>query len=164
MRHFGVTFAEKTIIKAMDSDSMQSPHFQAPGASRLMDLGKTPIKTARLEHYLQFYPSRMDAHILLEGFTNGFKINYRGPRQSFDCSNLISARQHEAELGEKIEKEIQAVRIAGPFKQKPFSNLRLSPIGLVVEKPSPGSEKHGCRMIQHLSYTAGNSVSNFIDP
>jgi len=101
MRHFGVTFAEKKIIKAMDSDSMQSPHFQAPGASRLMDLGKTPIKTARLEHYLQFYPNRMDAHILLQEFTNGFKVNCRGPRQSFDCSNLISARQHEAESGEK---------------------------------------------------------------
>lgn len=47
-------FRREKIIKAMDSDSMQSPHFQARGASRLMDLGKTPIKTARLEHHLQF--------------------------------------------------------------------------------------------------------------
>lgn len=101
---------------------------------------------------------------MLEGFTNGFKVNYRGPRQFFDCSNLISARQHEAELGGEIEKEIQAGRIAGPFKEKPFSNIQLSPIGLVAKKPPPGSEKHGWRIIQHLSYPAGNSVNNFIDP
>ena len=51
---FRSDLCREKIIKAMDSDSMQSPHFQARGASWLMDLGKTPIKTARLEHYLQF--------------------------------------------------------------------------------------------------------------
>ena len=55
--------------------------------------------------------------------------------------------------------------MAGPFKEKPFSNIRLSSIGLVAKKPPPGSEKQGWRMIQYLSYPAGNSVNNnFIDP
>lgn len=120
MRHFGVALAEKTFIRAMDSDSMQSPHFQAPGASRLMDLGKTPIKTARIEHYLQFYPNRRDAQILLEGFKNGFKVNYRGPRQSFDCSNLISARQHEAELGEKLKRKFRLNELLVHLKRNLF--------------------------------------------
>ncbi|CAC5393622.1 unnamed protein product [Mytilus coruscus] len=84
--------------------------------------------------------------------------------QAFNCSNLISTKQHESELEEKIIKEIQAGRIAGPFKNKPFSNLRLSPIGLVAKKPPPGSKTHGWRMIQHLSYPLGSSINSFIDP
>ncbi len=80
----------------------------------------------------------MDAKILSEGFQYGFKVEYHGPRQPFECSNLISARQHEAELGEKIDKEIKAGRVAGPFREKPFPNFRLSPIGLVAKKTSPG--------------------------
>ena len=151
----------------MSMDSDLSPHRQSQevySQYRLTELGKTPIKVERLRHFLKSFPNKIDAHILLDGFTNGFKVNYMGPRQAVNCSNLISAKQHESELEEKITKEIQAGRIAGPFKNKPFSNLRLSPIGLVAKKPPPGSKIHGWRMIQHLSYPLGSSINSFIDP
>ncbi|CAC5362932.1 unnamed protein product [Mytilus coruscus] len=166
LKHFGVTFGEKRALKTMptDTDLTPSQHRQSPKAYRLMELGKTPIKVERLRHCLKSYPNKIDAHILLDGFTNGFKVNYMGPRQSVNCSNLISAKQQESELEEKIMKEIQVGRIAGPFKNKPFSNLRLSPIGLVAKKPPPVSKTHGWRMIQHLSYPLGSSINTFIYP
>ncbi|CAG2218126.1 unnamed protein product [Mytilus edulis] len=129
-------FRREKAIKTMSMDSDLSPHRQSQevySQYRLTELGKTPIKVERLRHFLKSFPNKIDAHILLDGFTNGFKVNYMGPRQAVNCSNLISAKQHESELEEKITKEIQAGRIAGPFKNKPFSNLRLSPIGLVAK-------------------------------
>ena len=123
-----------------------------------MELGKTPIKVDSLRHYLKIYPNRDDAFVLLDGFTSGFRVNYTDPRIAFNCKNVISAEQHEAELNVKMSKEIEAGLIARPFQDKPFSNLRLSPIGLVVKKPS------GWRMIPHLSCPLGNSVNSYIDP
>lgn len=59
----------------------------------------------------------------------------------------------------KLAKELKAGRIAGPYDERPFPNLRLSPIGVVAKKSSPG-----WRMIHHLSYPLGNSVNSHIDP
>ena len=61
-------------------------------------------------------------------------------------------------MRQKIQKEIDLGRIAGPYKNKPISNLRTSPIGL-VEK-TDGS----WRLITHLSHPPGNSVNDYIDP
>jgi hypothetical protein len=48
-------------------------------------------------------------------------------------------------------------RIAGPFQNRPISNLRCSPIGVVPKKT-------GCwRLITHLSYPPSNSVNDYID-
>jgi hypothetical protein len=54
---------------------------------------------------------------------------------------------------EKISKEVKLGRIAGPFKQRPISNLIISPAGL-VPKAVPGKY----RMIQHLSYPDGDPL------
>ena len=51
-------------------------------------------------------------------------------------------------------------RIAGPFNERPFANLRLSPIGVVKKKP-PST---GWWLIQHLSFPIGRSVNDGIDP
>lgn len=123
-----------------------------------MQLGRTPINISKLSEFLNLYPNRKHAQILLDGFSNGFRVNYEGPRVSTECNNLISAKDHEFQLGEKIIKEVNAGRIAGPFHRAPFANLRLSPVGLVPKKDG------GWRMIQHLSYPQGSSVNEFIDP
>ena len=56
-----------------------------------------------------------------------------------------------------MENEIKLGRIAGPFRKKPISNLRCSPIGIVPKKSG------GFRLITHLSYPPQNSVNDFID-
>lgn len=81
-----------------------------------------------------------------------------GPRVPTNCRNLVSAEQQKGELAQKISKEIEAGRIAGPFDSRPLHNLRLSPIGLVKKKPT------GWRMIHHLSFPLGHSVNSYIDP
>ena len=128
----------------MDFDS-QIPR-QTASLDQLMQLGRTPVKVERLSEFLNFYPNRKNAQILLHGFLNGFKVNYDGPRVSNDCNNLISARDHESQLEETKLKEVVAGRIAGPFNHKPFVNLRLSPIGLVPKKMGGGVCYDTCRI------------------
>ena len=53
--------------------------------------------------------------------------------------------------------EIELGPMAGPFKNKPISNLRCSPIGVVPKMTG------GFRLITHLSYPKENSVNDFID-
>ena len=55
-------------------------------------------------------------------------------------------------------KEVDLGRIVGSFQQKPISNLRCSPIGIVPKKTGRFP------LITHLSYPSGNSAYDFIDP
>ena len=89
--------------------------------------------------------------MIYDGFKYGFYINYNGPI-SFDSQNLKSTFKSR-----KIESEIIAGRIVGPFDTRPISNLRCSPIGLIPKKDG------GIRLITHLSYPPANSVNDFID-
>ena len=81
----------------------------------------------------------------------GFSIGYTGPRLSREAHCLSSALANPVVVcQEKLQKEIQLGRIAGPFKCKPFSQLQCSPIGLV-----PKREPHTFRLIHHLSFPSG---------
>ena len=57
----------------------------------------------------------------------------------------------------KLEKEISAARMAGPFDSVPLPNLQISPIGLVPKKNGD------FRMIHHLFYPEGKSINSGID-
>jgi hypothetical protein len=84
---------------------------------------------------------------VLSYFTEGFHLQYKGPRFPRLCSNLQSVREHETIAIEKLSKEISLNRIAGPFDAPPFQNLQCSPIGLVPKK-----ESSEFRLIHHLSF------------
>lgn len=58
----------------------------------------------------------------------------------------------------KLEKELRAGRLAGPFKSPPFSPFIISPALGVVPKKTPGD----FRLIQHLSFRAGSSINDGI--
>jgi hypothetical protein len=88
--------------------------------------------------------------MIYDEFKYGFYINYNGPRHSFDSKNLKSVLSNPEGARLKIESEIIAGRIVGPFNTRPISNLRCSPICLI-------------RLITHLSYPPANSVNDFID-
>ena len=57
----------------------------------------------------------------------------------------------------KLNKEIEAARIAGPFLVPPFPNCRGSPLGIVPKK-----DPSEFRLIHHLSYPQGSSVNDSI--
>lgn len=123
----------------------------------LYSLGKTPINVSSLLQFLKYYPNTEAAFELSEGFQKGFPLNYQGPRLPTDAKNLPSVRKAPNILQTKIDKELEAGRIAGPFSSPPLPALRVSPLGLVPKKDGD------FRVIHHLSYPALSSVNDFID-
>jgi hypothetical protein len=109
-----------------------------------------------LRAYLSGYPH---ATYLISGFQTGFRLGYFGPRQPSMANNLQSCYQHPDITLNKIQSEVQACRIKGPFTSRPLPNLQISPIGLVPKKTA-----NQFRLIHHLSYPEGLSVNDFIDP
>ena len=116
----------------------------------------TPIKISKLEFYLDGYPPASKRY-LLDGFLRGFSLDYVGYHETSFCNNLLSAIQNPSAVNEKLSKELKLGRIAGPFSEKPFSSLRLSPLGLIPKK-APGE----FRLIHHLSFPYGTSVNSHI--
>ena len=118
----------------------------------------TPVKAHHLEVALDGYlPSVVD--FLVSGFKCGFPLHFEGIRTSFEANNLVSANQLPRVVDVKLQKEVNAGRVAGPFQDPPFSLFRVSPLG-VVPKKVPGE----FRIIHHLSYPKGSSVNDGISP
>ena len=98
-------------------------------------------------------------HSLKLGFKEGFRLQYQGDRLFREAPNLKSAIERPEILRQKIRKEVRAGRIAGPFQHVPFTNLQVSPLGLVPKKV-----ENQFRLIHHLSFPAGTSINDGIDP
>lgn len=96
-------------------------------------------------------------YFFIDGFTFGFRIPFTGQRVFRLAKNLSSIQGKEHMLYHKIDQEILAGRVGGPFTSPPFPNIQVSPLGLVPKK-SPGE----FRMIHHLSYPEGNSINSNI--
>ena len=120
-------------------------------------LGKSPINLTELQIILLNYPDRDIAVTLYVGFLYGLKIHYSGPRTAVDLKQIKSVFQHPS-LVLKVQTEIELGRIAGPFHNRPISNLRCSPIGLVPKKTG------GFRLITHHSYPIGQGINAYVDP
>ena len=74
---------------------------------------------------------------LYSGFSSGFSLHYSGARTPSDSKNLKSANINADIVKQKIQAEIDAGRVAGPFDSRPIPTLRVSPLGL-VPKREPG--------------------------
>ena len=115
----------------------------------------TPIGVHNLESLLkQTNYNPIETEFLVNGFTKGFDIGYKGPviRQS-KASNIPLRVGNEVELWNKIIKEVKLGHVAGSFDQIPFENYIQSPIGLVPKSGNTGKT----RLIFHLSYNFGES-------
>ncbi|XP_044134386.1 uncharacterized protein LOC122945814 isoform X1 [Bufo gargarizans] len=95
------------------------------------------------------------ANLLIDSFTNGFFIpEFVGPGCIL-VENALSVKQNIDIVKEKIESEILAGRIAGPFDSPPFLNFRISPLALVPKK-----EPNSFRLIHNLSYPKFSSLND----
>ena len=92
----------------------------------------TPIRAEILDQYLQGY-SPTKREFLVDGFINGFQIQFEGIIQFRDCRNLLSARKLPHILKEKKIK-LKAKRVVGPFYEPPFQDFKVSPLGLGPKK------------------------------
>ena len=111
----------------------------------------TPVIVQKLAKYLDDYPKEQ-RDFLLEGFSVGFSIRFEGDRSGYDSKNLTSALDNEHVVDRKLDKELAAGRIAGPFNSIPFADFKCSPLG-VVPKKSPNE----FRLIHHLSFAPGEA-------
>ena len=99
---------------------------------------------------------------LINGFRNGFSLNYQGPKICTDESkNIPFTIGDSREMWKKIMKEVRLGRLAGPYTRPPFENYVESPIRLV---PKDGGLQ--TRLIFHLSFDfpSGNSSVNSSTP
>ena len=114
-----------------------------------LELVVTPIRIEKYEQLLRDtkYLAE-DRDFLVRGFKEGFDIGYDGPAvQQNRAENIHFTIGNEAELWNKIMKEVKLGRYAGPFKNIPYQNFIQSPIGIV---PKGGGKK--TRLIFHLSF------------
>lgn len=116
----------------------------------------TPIDSEALAKYLEGYDPEL-AQFLVAGFSLGFRIPYQGERNFRLSNNLPSFEKNKSVGLQKISQELCTGRIAGPFSSPPFTNLQVSPLGIVPKK-NPGE----FRMIHHLSYPKGSSINDHI--
>ena len=110
----------------------------------------TPVKHQVLQELLnQTNYDAGETNFLVDGFKNGFDIQYKGPTNwQSRAKNLKLTIGNKTILWNKLMKEVKLCRMTGPFKDVPFENFIQSPIGLV---PKAGSNDQ-TRLIFHLSY------------
>jgi len=118
----------------------------------------TPINVKALNQWLEGYDTDKQRY-LIEGFIFGFRIPYAGERKFRSSKNLKSAIENLDILEQKIAVEIKAGRVGGPFSldNLPFTNLQISPLGLV-----PKQKLGEFRVIHHLSHPEGSSINDGI--
>ncbi len=119
----------------------------------------TPIHPGRLASQLtkSGYPPD-DITYLVSGFKNGFMLGHEGRVTPVPPKNSQRAETHPLVVTQKIEKELAAGRLAGPFQTPPFDNFRSSPLS-VREKKEPGE----FRLVHDLSHPHdGSSVNSNI--
>lgn len=129
--------------------NLLEPHNQSP-------LLPTPVKIHRLQFFLSGYNDECYNQIV-SGFQIGFPLHFNGKKYSDSSKNLISAYQNPKVIDDKIKKEIELGRVAGPFSSPPLKKFCVSPLG-VVPKKTPGEY----RLIHHLSFPKGSSINDGI--
>ena len=94
----------------------------------------TPVNVEVLRFELAGYPDLTMKDYLLNGFTHGFDIGYKGPRRAVQCQNQLSASANPEHITEAIKKELLRGHTAGPFLSPPFKDLHCSSLGAVPKK------------------------------
>ena len=122
----------------------------------------TPVKAQVLKDLLtQAGYNQSKTNYLYDGFLNGFSLKYQGPLNKNVrrfSPNLKLRVGSKLELWNKVMKEVQLGRFAGPYREPPFECFVQSPIGLV-----PKDKGTKTRLIFHLSYPCdGDSVNSGI--
>ena len=82
---------------------------------------------------------------LVKGFSSGFSTHYDGPNQEVAAQSHISVSKKNSVVHAKLVLKMN--RIAGPFKEPPLDNFRISPLVCVPKK-----EQNSFRIIHDLSY------------
>ena len=122
----------------------------------------TPVNVNAYERLLiETEYDRDETQFLVNSFRFGFPIGYEGRRTNIRrrAPNLKIRVGSETILWNKVMKEVQARRYAGPYAEPSFKNFVQSPIGLV-----PKYNNKDVRLIFHLSYPRNGASINSETP
>ena len=125
-----------------------------------MDRNKiaTPIAPERLKYHLELsdYP-KLNLDSLICGFTHGFPLGHDDTHlhthTKIQLSNMSPNLLHHVE--DKIDMELKAERLSGPFTYPPYKKFKVSPISLKV-KSTTGKY----RLLHNLSHPYDGSAVN----
>ena len=120
----------------------------------------TPVNVNKFEELLREASyNENETDYLINGFRNGFSLEYQGSRDTVQTAPNLKLRVgSHVELWNKVMAEVEKGRYAGPFDSPPFDKYIQSPIGLV-----PKDKGTKTRLIFHLSYPrTGSSVNSEI--
>ena len=116
----------------------------------------SPVNVFRLAEALRGHTDRNLVNYLLQGFSSGFDIGFRGTVGHDFVRNLQSATSHSCEVSTAIRKELSRGHTSGPFATPPIPDLHCSPLGAVPKKDGT------FRIILDLSSPSGSSVNDGI--
>lgn len=121
----------------------------------------TPINVEKLRCLLEAsHYDPEETQFLIQGFMEGFKLGYQGPRNIKRVANNLRFRVGDSfDLWGKIMTEVAAQRYAGPYDSPDDifqDGYSVNPCGLVPK--SNGRT----RLINHYSFPPGESVNDFI--
>ena len=120
----------------------------------------TPVKPDKLLQLLKTcnYNTQLTEY-LVNGFRYGFKIGNDAPTKDIHANNTKNVNTHKDIVQSKLQVELDAGRIMGPFKHPPYHPFQISPLN-IREKKTPGKY----RLIQNLSYPYDSDSINYNIP
>jgi hypothetical protein len=107
--------------------------------------------------YLEDYPDPSFVKSILHIIDHGASLGFIGLEHPQSCRNLKSASEAPGTVSSAIDALLAKNAAHGPFNHPPFPTFRASPLGTAVRKRSLKR-----RLINHLSWPAGDSVNNGI--
>ena len=135
-KHFNCSFTAKDVLWFENYD---------------LDNIVTPVRYAELDRLLKESGyNKNKAKKLVKGFKEGFSLDYKGNRKVKHVSPNLPFTEgvgSPTELWNKVMKEVELKRYAGPYDDQPYEFFIQSPIGLV-----PKDKGKKTRLIFHLSY------------
>jgi hypothetical protein len=134
------------------------PHCNAvpPSSDNLPRVTSNLVKDV-WEFYLKDYPNPPFVKSILHIIDFGASLGFTGLDCLQSCRNLKSASEAPGTVSSAIDALLAKNAAHGPFKSPPFPNFCASPLGTATRKRNPKR-----RLINHLSWPAGNSVNDGI--
>jgi hypothetical protein len=116
--------------------SLKSSTYNSSNSIPLDNIIVTPVRVDALEDTLCGHPDSSFVLKLCSDLRFGARFGYDGPRMSKFSKNLKSAIDNPTIVSTNLAKEVALGHTAGPFTNPPFTNLQVSPIGIVPRKHS----------------------------
>ena len=143
---------EKTLKIGVQNREISAPINNNNPAKISQDL-ITPVQIDKLKIYIDGYKY---AKYIIDGFVNGFTLGFESPIDLKNAENARDIYDNEKLVQAKLQEELDARRIEGPFAFPPLNNLQCSPLFLI---PKKGGD---FRLIHNLSAPHGHSVNDGI--